>query len=80
MALFEVQSVEDGSLNKVATDVFRQIDAQGSGVIFWNSGAIRDFITQVLKLFQLHAPPEGQVYQLYSAFDRVTRDFLRDFL
>ena len=65
-----VQCVEDGSLNRVSTETFRKIDREGVGKITWNSGEIRDFITQVLVHFGLHAPPEGQVYQLYSAFDR----------
>lgn len=65
-----VQCVEDGSFNRVSTEIFRKIDREGVGKITWNSGEIRDFITQVLAQFGLHAPPEGQVYQLYSAFDR----------
>ncbi|CAK9114886.1 unnamed protein product [Durusdinium trenchii] len=65
-----VQCVEDGSLNKVATETFRSIDREGVGQLTWNSGAIRDFITQVLARFELPAPPENQVYQLYLAFDR----------
>lgn len=65
-----VQCVEDGSFNRVSTEIFRKIDREGVGKITWNSGEIRDFIIQVLAQFGLHAPPEGQVFQLYSAFDR----------
>ncbi|CAE6958513.1 rsc5 [Symbiodinium natans] len=64
-----VQSVEDGSLNRVATATFGHL-AEGKGTLTWNNGAIPQFITQVLDHFGLHPPPSGQVYQLYTAFDR----------
>ncbi|CAJ1448270.1 unnamed protein product [Effrenium voratum] len=41
-----------------------------NGMLTWNEGEIRKFISEVFKHYDLVVPAEAQLYEIYRHFDR----------
>lgn len=65
-----VDTISSGAHKEVALRIFAVLDIQRTGTLDWNSGRIRNFITQVFQQLEiLKLPEEAQMYAMYCKFD-----------
>jgi hypothetical protein len=66
-----VDAIDSGKLRDMALRAFSAQDTARSGLLDWNSGKIRNFITQTISELRISvSPTELQIYSMYDRFDK----------
>lgn len=70
------KAIESNQVMNLALQLFRMADVDRSGVLTYDDGRVRDYVSGVLRHGGVHPPAEGHIYQFYMLFDPQSRRHL----